>query len=156
MNKKTISEFKLIGITLGHKTTNNGGQASIDCGSLWQQFESENTSERIPNKVGSEVYAVYFDYEGDHTQPYSYFVGCKVPMDTETPEGMTSLAIPTQEYTQVVVKGTIPTCIAQSWNDIWHSDIARKYSYDFEVYDQRSHDWSNGEVDIFVASHELA
>lgn len=72
------SEFKLIGLKLDHKTTNKGGQSSIDCGNLWQRFEIENFVERIPNKLGDEIYAVYFDYEGDNTEPFSYFIGCKV------------------------------------------------------------------------------
>jgi len=76
MDKTQKSEFKLIGLKLDNKTTNEGGKSSIDCGSLWQKVERENLVERIPEKLSEEIYAVYFDYEGDHTKPFSYFIGC--------------------------------------------------------------------------------
>lgn len=144
-------QFKLIGLNLGRKTTNENEQAGIDCGSLWQRFETEGIYVKIPNKLTEEVIAVYFDYDGDHTQPYSYFIGCKVSEDTQTPEGLDSLIIPEQDYQKIVAKGQMPNCVADAWRSIWKSGIERPYTYDFEIYGSRSHDWSNAEVDIFLA-----
>ena len=73
MKKTELEEFKLIGISLGKKTTNENGQAGIDCGNMWQKFEKGDYSNKIPGKTGDEVFAVYHDYEGDHTKPYSYY-----------------------------------------------------------------------------------
>lgn len=42
MEKIEKTKFKLIGLKLDHKTTNEGGQSGIDCGNLWQKFEKEN------------------------------------------------------------------------------------------------------------------
>lgn len=78
MGKISTKNFKLIGIKLGHKTTNENKQSSTDCGFLWQKFEKEKIFDLIPNKVSNEIYAVYFDYEKDETKPFSYFIGCKV------------------------------------------------------------------------------
>ena len=36
-----LSDFRLIGLKLKHKSTNKNLKAAIDCGMLWQQFESE-------------------------------------------------------------------------------------------------------------------
>lgn len=152
MDKITIAEFKLIGLKLPHKTTNENGQSGIDCGTLWQQFEKENFTERIPDKLTSEVYAVYYDYDGDYTRPFSYFIGCKVKPDAQIPPGMSSLIIAAGTFTKVLAKGKMPDCIAEAWVNIWSSEIARSYQYDFEIYDERSYDWSNAEVDIFVSS----
>ncbi|MEZ0005065.1 putative transcriptional regulator YdeE [Flavobacterium sp. 28YEA47A] len=145
--------FQLIGIQLDKKTTNKDGQAAIDCGSLWQQFETEKRYGQIENKIGNEIYAVYFDYDGDHTQPYSYFIGCKVAEGTLVPEGFKSLKIPAQTYTQKVAKGVMPACIGEAWREIWKEDaeLNRAYQYDFEVYDERCADWNNAEVDIFLS-----
>jgi predicted transcriptional regulator YdeE len=85
-----------------------------------------------------------FDY--DHTQSFSYFIGCKVKSDTETPQGMDSLIIPKENYSKVVSKGKMPDCVAHSWKDIQVSTIGRAFSYDFEIYDERSEDWTNAEV----------
>ena len=61
------------------------GQSSIDCGNLWQEFVKGKYAEIIPNKLTDEILAVYHQYEGDHTKPFSYFIGCKVNADTEAP-----------------------------------------------------------------------
>ena len=152
MDKIKIAEFKLIGLKLNGKTTNEGGQSSIDCGNLWQKFEVEKFAERIPNKLGEEIYAVYFDYEGDHTQPFSYFIGCKVKMNTAVPQGMDGLFLPTENYVKVIAKGKMPECVSNSWKGIWNSIIDRAYNFDFEKYDERSKDWSNAEVELFVSA----
>ena len=153
MHKTKKSVFKLIGLKLDHKTTNDGGQSSVDCGNLWQKFETENFAERIPDKLSTEIYAVYFDYEGDYTKPFSYFIGCKVKIDTDIPQGMDNLIIPAGSFTKVIAKGKMPDCVANSWKDIWSSKIDRAYKYDFEIYDERSKDWSNAEVEIFVSNN---
>lgn len=151
MNNIKLTEFKLIGLKLEGKTTNSGGQSSKDCGNLWQEFEKKNFAEQIPDKISNEIYAVYYVYEGDQTEPFSYFIGCKVKLDTETPQGMDSLVIPEQNYEKVTAKGKIPDCISKSWESIWGSEIKRSYKYDFEVYDERSKDWNNAEIDIFIS-----
>jgi predicted transcriptional regulator YdeE len=147
------SEFKLIGLKLDNKTTNERGQSSIDCGNLWQKFETQNFTERIPGKLSDEIYAVYFDYEGDHTKPFSYFIGCKVKFDTDTPRDMSNLIIPAGNFTKVIAKGKIPDCIANAWKGIWSLKTDRAYKYDFEIYDERSKDWNNAEVEIFVSTN---
>ncbi len=150
---QNIEAFKLIGLKLNGKTTNENGQSGVDCGNLWQQFERDNFADRIPGKLSDEVYAVYFDYDGDHTQPFSYFIGCKVKIHAEAPQGMSSLIVPAGNFSKVIAKGTMPDCVADSWKNIWDSETDRTYEYDFEVYDQRSKDWNNAEVDIFVSKN---
>ncbi|WP_155209050.1 GyrI-like domain-containing protein [Fulvivirga aurantia] len=145
------SKIQLIGLQLEGRTTNENGQSSIDCGNLWQRFEKEHILGKVPNKKSDSIYAVYFDYEGDHTKPFSYFIGCEVESGTSTPEGLNTLVIPEQLYKKVTAKGQMPGCITEAWHIIWTSTIDRAYSYDFELYDKRSHDWNNAEVDIFIA-----
>ncbi len=151
MDKIKKTEFKLIGIKLDKQTTNQNLQSELDCGNLWQKFETENFVYKIPNKLSNEIYAVYFDYEGDYTSPFSYFIGCKVKIDSEVPNGLDSLFLPAENYYKIIAKGKMPDCVSNSWKNIWASNIDRAYSYDFEVYDERSKDWSNAEVEIFVS-----
>jgi len=147
-------EITLIGLSLNRKTTNENGQSQIDCGNLWQQFEKENYADRIPGKLSNEILAVYHEYEGDYTQPFSYFIGCKVNNDTGVPPGMDSLIIPKASYQKIIARGKMPDCITNAWKEIWSSDISRAYQADFEVYDERSKDWSNAEVDIYISVTE--
>lgn len=151
MSETNIGGFKLIGLRLENKTTNEGGQSGVDCGGLWQKFTQGGFAERIPGVLSNEIYAVYFDYEGDFTKPFAYFIGCKVSIDTEAPQGMDSLLIPSDRYTKIIAKGQMPDCVTNAWIEIWSSSINRKYNYDFEVYDERSKDWSNAEIDLFIS-----
>lgn len=50
------------------------GNQPLICGRHWQKFEAGKYAERIPNKINDEIFAVYHDYESDHTRPYSYFI----------------------------------------------------------------------------------
>lgn len=143
--------LKLTGLKLDKKTFNANGQAAADCGSLWQQFMGEGIANKITGKLSPDIYAVYFEYDGDHTQPYSFFIGCKVSTDAETPDGLQSIDIPNQNYTIVTANGKMPDCVANAWQEIWKSDIERAYGYDFEVYNELSADWENAVVAIYLS-----
>lgn len=147
---QNMKSMRLIGLALPSKTTNQNGQSMKDCGELWTRFEKEDVFSKIPNKLSNEVLAVYHDYEGDHTQPFSYFIGCKVGEGTKIPEGLNSITIPSGNYQKIIAKGKMPDCIANAWEEIWKSDIPRSFKTDFEVYDERSQDWSHAEVDIYL------
>ncbi|WP_026968716.1 GyrI-like domain-containing protein [Algoriphagus terrigena] len=152
MDRFFMPQFKLIGFKLKNKTTNEGGQSGIDCGSLWQKFEKEEILQRIPDKLSSEIFAVYFEYEGDYTRPFSYFVGCRVSDDAVVPAEMESLLVPAGKYIQLQAKGVMPGCVADAWRGIWNSTIDRAYAFDYEKYDERSKDWSDATVNIFVST----
>jgi predicted transcriptional regulator YdeE len=146
--------FRIIGLKLPHKTINENNQSSKDCGSLWQQFETNNIFNQISEKLSNEIYAIYFDYEKDDTTPFSYFIGCKVTDNALIPTGLEALEIPTQNYKKFVAKGKMTACITDTWKDIWNSNVNRSFAFDFEIYDERSHDWNNAEVDIYVSTKE--
>lgn len=146
-----IQPTTLIGIALPYKTSNENEKAMADCGSLWQRFEQEGIFNKIPNKNAFEVYAVYHDYDGDHTQPYAYFIGCPVAEGTKVPEGLQQLEIPAQNYTHIVARGPMPQCVANAWRGIWKADHNRAYGFDFEVYGEKAANWSDAEVDIYLS-----
>jgi predicted transcriptional regulator YdeE len=151
MSKMEIKEITLIGLSLKTKTTNTNGQSSIDCKNLWHEFENRKYSEIIPDKLSDEIFGVYHHYEGDSTKPFSYFVGCKVKSDTEVPQGLESLTIPKGIYHKINAKGKMPDCVVNTWKEVWTSKIARTHQIDFEVYDERSKDWNDAEVDVYLS-----
>jgi len=146
-----VEELTLIGLKLPFKTRNENNQSMKDCGELWTRFEREEIFVKIPNRLSDEVLAVYYDYEGDHTQPFSYFIGCKVQERTELPDDLDKLTIPAGKYQKVTAKGEMPACVTNVWREIWESDIPRAYQSDFEVYGERSRNWSDAEVDIYLS-----
>jgi predicted transcriptional regulator YdeE len=151
MHTTILHEIHLIGLSLKTKTSNTNGQSHIDCKNLWHVFETGNFAATIPGKSGDEIYGVYHHYEGDSTKPFSYFIGCSAQKDTVTPQGMDSITIPAGMYEKITVKGSMPDCVIKAWKDIWTTDYARTYQVDFEVYDERSKDWNNAEVDVFLS-----
>lgn len=151
MQELEVEEFKLAGLALNGKTTNEDGQSSIDCGSLWQRFEEERITDLIPDKVSEDIFAVYHQYEGDHTQPFAYFIGCRIKNDAETPDGLDSLILPKGNYKKFTARGKMPECVANTWRSIWSEEENRTYQVDFEVYDDRSKNWDDASVDIFVS-----
>lgn len=152
MSDVHVNSFKLIGLRLTHKTTNGNGQSMKDCGNLWQQFTAGNYSARIPGKLTNDVLAVYYDYEGDHTAPYSFFIGCKVAEDTVVPSGMDRLSVATGSYRKIVAKGPLPACVVGAWQKIWSENLPRAYRADFEVYGAKCQE-AIPEVEIFLSVH---
>ncbi len=146
-----MEKFKLFGLKLNRKTKNENGQSGIDCGELWQYFEENKIAEIIPNKTSDALYAVYYDYENDENGLFSYFIGCKVDENTEKPENLDELIIPEQKYHKETAKGQMTGCISDTWTRIWKSNLNRKFGFDFEVYDERSFDWNNAEIDIYLS-----
>ena len=148
---QNTEEFILVGISLGRKTTNENGQSAIDCGGLWTRFEKEQVASKIKNKTDESVIAVYHNYEGNHEDPFDYFIGCKVNAAEELEEGLETLKIKAGKFSKYTAKGKLPDCIASAWQRIWNSESSRAYHQDFEVYDERSHNWEDGEVDIYIS-----
>lgn len=152
MTKEEVLTPRIIlsGMRLKKKTTNEGGQSAIDCGALWQEFMSAQVADRIPDKESEDIYAVYFEYEGDHTKPYSFFIGCRVRSSSKSSD-LDTLIIPEQRCRKIVAEGKMPDCVANAWREIWSSDIPRAYGYDFEVYGPESRDWNKAVVDIYLS-----
>lgn len=145
-----MNAFQIIGISV--RTTNENGQAKKDIGGLWQKFMSENMQEKIPNIIDETIYAVYTDYEGDHTKPYTTILGYKVWSLDQIPEGMIGKEIEGATYTKFTAKGDLTNnAVIDEWGKIWNLDLDRTYTSDFEMYGEKAVDPTNGEADIFIA-----
>ena len=79
-------------------------------------------------------------------------IGCKVNSLEDIPEGMDGLELPTQNYTLFTAQGKIPNAIIDTWQKIWDSKIGRTYTFDFERYDERSHNPDDAIIDIYIAT----
>jgi predicted transcriptional regulator YdeE len=153
MKKVKVEPFKLIGITI--KTTNDNEQSNLEIQGLWKRFMEEGILEQIPAKLSSEVYSLYTHYEGDHTQPYSVILGCKVSSLEEIPEGMVGEEFEGGTYWQFTYKGDLMQgLIYQAWMEIWEKELNRDYVADFEIFGEKAQNPSDAEVDIFVGVKE--
>jgi predicted transcriptional regulator YdeE len=143
--------FKIIGISI--RTTNANGQSGQDLGKLWEQFFTENIIEKIPNKISNNILAIYTDYKSDYTGEYTTIIGVPVSTLDEIPSGLIGREFEADNFQKIVAKGEMPQSVANAWIDIWQRDkeLDRKYSYDFEVYGEKSNNGENSEVEIFIA-----
>lgn len=150
MNQVKVEPFHIIGITV--RTTNENGKGAEDIGALWQRFMTEGVLQKIPNKLGNEVYSVYTEYAGDHTQPYTTLLGCKVAGLDEVPEGLTGKSFGGGTYEKFVVQGDLADgIVANQWMKIWEMDLPRTYTADFEIFGEKAQNPQDAEVDILIA-----
>ena len=144
--------FKIIGIAT--RTTNQNNQSAEDLGKLWSQFYAENILEKIPNKVSSDIITIYTDYVSNYTEAYTTIIGVPVSTLDSVPEGLTGREFEAENFQKFTAKGEMPNAVVNTWMDIWQQDneLNRKYSYDLEVYGEKSQNGENAEVEIFIAA----
>jgi predicted transcriptional regulator YdeE len=150
MTQKTITKesFHIIGIKM--KTSNQS--AMQDISQIWNKFFSEDIKNKIPNKLSEDIFAVYTEYEGDYTKPYSYILGCSVSSLDSIPDGMVGMTIPSARYEIFIAKGKMPDKVVETWQHIWQPEIDAKRSYktDFEIYGDKYGNLENSEVEICI------
>ena len=145
-------EIFLVGIDC--RTSNDPGAAMNDIPALWERFFQENIISQIPHKVSDEVIALYCDYEGDHTKPYTLVIGCPVSGLEDVPEGFVSKKIPGGTYAAYSAVGEHPQTLIETWGEIWKTELPRTYSGDYEVYGKKFSSGSPQEVEVFIAINE--
>ncbi|MBZ2164546.1 GyrI-like domain-containing protein [Methanobacterium spitsbergense] len=154
MNQKTNSKkpFQVIGIEI--RTSNE--QAMEDIPSLWEKFYTKDIKKNIPNRLDNNVLAIYTNYEGNFTKPYTYILGCAVNSLSDIPDGMIGKSISSAKYEIFTAKGKMPDKIVEVWQYIWSPeiDVKRSYVTDFEVYGDKYNDLENSEVEIYIGVKE--
>ncbi len=136
----------IVGISC--KTSNAPDAASVDIPKLWKKFYEEGIAEKIPNKTSDAVFALYCDYEGDYTKPYSLVIGCPVASDGQVPDGMVAKTIPQGTYAIFTAVGDYPASVVKAWQEIWSSDLQRTYTGDYELYN------TSQDIQIYIAVQE--
>lgn len=157
MQPIVIEPIHLIGI---ETRTNNSdeitGNGKIP--QLIQSFYGEKLH-KIPDRDGSQILAVYTDYESDENGEYTYFLGARVHDLSKIPDGMVGRTIASARY-QVIPseQGSIPEIVLKVWQNIWqNSDIKniRAYTTDFELYEEQSLASGNTRVNVYIAIKDM-
>lgn len=147
---KESETFHIIGIDI--RTTNQEGKAGQDIPALWNRFLSQSLMEKIPSKIGSEIFCIYTEYEGDHDLPYTTLLGCKVVSLDNVPEGMRGMTFTSQKLEKYTVRGNLQQgTVWNKWLEIWEEGLDRTYSFDFEVYGEKAQNPEDAEVDIYIS-----
>jgi predicted transcriptional regulator YdeE len=151
-----VKEFSVIGI----EARTNNAKEMTDGGVIpkqWNRFFAEGILDRIPNKADPTIYALYTDYASNRNGDYSFMIGAKVDDTAVIPPGMVAKKVLAGKYAVVTsTRGPVQKVVPQAWQEVWSLEDksqlggARAYRTDFEVYDQRSRDPQDSQIDIFI------
>lgn len=154
ITRADLPGFLVIGI---EARTTNAKEAIADgvIPRQWQKFFQEGILAKIPNKIGTNIYALYTDYASDRNGEYSFVIGAMVKEGTAAPAGMVLKSVTGGRFAVLTSdKGPLPKVVPGAWQRIWKLEdekkLQRSYQADFEIYDQRSQDPQNAQVDLYV------
>lgn len=149
-------EFHLVGIA----TRTSNGQEMTESGvipKLWDRFSEQSILQHIPNQSEpNTIYGCYTDYENEAFGQYTLLLGTSVNAIDVLPEGMTVIKVPAAKYAVFTTRrGPFSEVVVEAWQAIWSmaasSVLERIYTGDFELYDERSLNPEEAEVDIYIA-----
>lgn len=135
---------------LAIRTTNEDGKSIQDIGAMWQKFFSEGIYNTIDKKINNKTIGLYTDYEGDYTKPYKFIV-CTEVKEKSSSNNLVTKIIPKGKYAKFVITGDVQKSVGEAWGKIWNMDLNRKYTCDFEEYQNNSEDMQNQEIHIYIA-----
>ncbi|MEK4487284.1 effector binding domain-containing protein [Psychrobacillus sp. FSL H8-0484] len=114
----------------GNKIRTNNNDIRV-FSNMWVEF--------LKNKVEGDVYAIYSNYQSDHTGDFDFLIG------TEEVVGSSTVTIPEGEYYVWEVATNDMEAVGKAWNEIWKSDLPRTYNHDFELYK------TDGSISIYLS-----
>lgn len=102
--------------------TNQDGKAIEDIAEMWQKFFAEG----IYNKS-------------------------EVNKESKNSENRVIKIIPEGKYASFIITGDVQKSFGEAWSKIWNMDLKRKYTCDFEEYQNSTEDMNNQEIHIYIA-----
>ena len=154
-NLNRLDAFDVVGIAV--RTSNQqemgpGGKIP----QAWAQLFRGQILDRIPGKIDGNIIAVYCDYESDKDGAYTYLLGARVAPGTAVPGDLSYWRVPAGSYAVFTTeRGAMPQVLIDTWMHIWNLDPTqpggnRAYQADFELYDERSRDPNDAQVDVYI------
>ena len=144
-----LKEKVVAGIKI--RTTNQNGKAIQDIGTAWEKLFSAGIYEDIPNKLNNKTIGLYTEYEGDYTKPYIFIAGAEIDKKAITGQKIVNKVIPKGKYAKFVIIGDVKNSVGEAWKEIWNMNLKRKYTCDFEEYQNNSKDMQKQEIHIYIA-----
>lgn len=161
-SSETHPERHVVGISA--VTTNaaemQGGDAAR-IPALWQRFMTEDVLAQIPNRLNSDgrpdaprMVALYTDLASDEHGEYRIVLGALVKDLSEIPDGMVGRSVPAGVYERFTSeRGPIAAVTVAAWQRVWGNSALkarRKYAGDLELYDERSANPEDAQIDLLI------
>ncbi len=130
-----LDGFTVVGLSV--ITDNESGADAIN--QIWEDFFEKQIGQQVEDiRENDFIYAVYSDYEGDHTKPYRFTLGYKLKdAQAAVPDGLHTVVTETADYAMLSAAGEQPKALVEAWTAIWQSDLDRRFTTDFEIYGPR-------------------
>lgn len=150
MTNHHIEAFQVVGISA--RISNDRGSAGEEVEAIWRRFWSEDIRNKVPHIVNNDIYAVYTDYESDHTGAYTLIIGLSVTHLDDIPSGLVGVTVRADTYEKFVSRGQMPGAVLKTWMDIWQDeDLDRGYRTDFTIHGKKYFDGDQAEVETFIS-----
>lgn len=148
---ETLAAFYVLGISA--RITSGHESAAEEINALWQAFFEQQIAHRIQERCDDVIYAVYSEYEGDHTKPYRLTIGYRMVAQW-SPRGddfgaLYPVQVAAGDYAMMGAAGEQPKALLEAWQAVWQSDLDRCFDTDFEVYGPRF--FEEGVHEVLVA-----
>ena len=151
MNYEIVELKEKIVEGIGVRTNNQNGKSIGDIGGVWQRFFTDGEYAKIENKVNNKTIGLYTDYDGDYTCDYYFLAGSEVKEKSNDMENRVCKVIPGGKYAKFVIIGDVQKSVGEAWQEIWNMDLDRKYTCDFEEYQNNTEDMQRQEIHVYVA-----
>lgn len=126
-----IESMTIAGVSI--VTDNERGTDDINA--LWERFFKDQVGQKLEaHKENDLIYAVYSDYEGDHTKPYRLTIGYKLKSTDLALDDLHTVTTETTDYAMLSAAGQQPKALVETWTMIWQSDLDRRFQTDMEIY----------------------
>jgi predicted transcriptional regulator YdeE len=152
---KTKDSFNVMGISVRTSNAIEFQEGGGHIPKLWQQFFVEHVLAKIPHKADNALMTLYFDYASDKDGEYNFLLGARVTHVDAIPAGMVVQEVPAQTYAVFTSEqGKFPDVVVNTWQKIWRLEsqekLNRSYKVDYGIYDERSQDPSNAQVEYHI------
>lgn len=147
---QNLNELKIIGIDF--QTSFTDGKDAKEIPLFWKKFFDDKVMDKISSTSKIlNIVAVYYGYQLDGS--YHMLIGAIVDDNAKVSADLKSLTIPAEQYAKIIAKGPFAEAIVQGWKFICSKELGyeRKYSYDLEIYDEKSTNDKDSEVKILAA-----
>ena len=126
--------MKIVGISA--KVANDREDLIDDA---WELFANSEVLEYLDGQnISDDIISVYYEYEGDHTAPYSLLIGYEVEDTFAIPNGLNHIDIKTN-HVIYDIDGELPDAIIEKWHEIWNdTSKERVYNADFDRYNPKN------------------
>ena len=135
----------------GVSVVTDNQRGAEDINALWERFFKEQIGQKLQDHKDNDlIYAVYSDYEGDHTKPYRLTIGYKLKSTDLALDNLHTVTTEADDYAMLSAAGEQPKALIDTWTMIWQSDLDRRFQTDLEIYGPRFFEDQVNEVLIAI------